>query len=775
MCVVRQALGLERWHHVALVFHRKSRLEVYFNGAQQVVIATPTDGTLLPISRELRQNFMIGGSAQYHISAPAIVAQARMHHHQALDVAEIREIARSPPKFTPPPEPKRTSSPGGGMLAKILLNGQTIGQGYRIEEAIAKAMAAAGEAPAAVEAPGALAVASPAEGAVPVEGAAPEAAATEGAAGGATDTGVAVAPGAAEGAAEVAPTAPAEAVGEAEVVAAAVAGKGGDPSRGLPIRGVTLPPRHEAGYLHHLEEFLGGKDHALLGMAHRARLGIGEFAEPRCEVAAAYYRAAADIALKAVENSEASAVEFVRLSDEVEKVEAFTGQRGEDDALVKYQQNLAEAGDAPAQAWLGHRYYWGAGGLPRDRARALQLLGRAAEAGNVEAQYNLGVMHAYGHGVERNREEGVRLFRAAADQGYVAAHNGLALALTDGASDNNFTEAFIHFNRSAQSGNADGLYNAALLLRDGRGVEKDEVVALAWMHLEGKGAPQSCSAALSYLKPAAERGPWGALLRDGLDAYLNDDIGGALASYEAAAELGYEVAQSNAAWLYTERCPGAGCMLPHAETRKRALHFFQMAADNGNAEARRKVGDALWYGDGVSANRSAAVHAYRIAAAAGDMQSRFNHVALLLQGEDLDAPGTARGAGGDVHARARTLAAQLYADASRSGSGALYPALVLHSALEARAWALASYGRGARGIAWDAYSDARRWAGGWLERSGASGLGESLQGLREQLGEGWTRRKGRRERKVSDRQMLHLMLAAAVLALLVRLLLSLVG
>jgi len=36
--------------------------------------------------------------------------------------------------------------------------------------------------------------------------------------------------------------------------------------------------------------------------------------------------------------------------------------------------------------------------------------------------------------------------------------------------DNNFTEAFMHFNRSAQSGNSDGLYNAALLLRDGRGL-----------------------------------------------------------------------------------------------------------------------------------------------------------------------------------------------------------------------------------------------------------------------------------------------------------------
>ena len=35
---------------------------------------------------------------------------------------------------------------------------------------------------------------------------------------------------------------------------------------------------------------------------------------------------------------------------------------------------MAEQGDARAQAWLGHRYYWGAGGVARDRARALDYL-----------------------------------------------------------------------------------------------------------------------------------------------------------------------------------------------------------------------------------------------------------------------------------------------------------------------------------------------------------------------------------------------------------------
>ncbi len=38
-----------------------------------------------------------------------------------------------------------------------------------------------------------------------------------------------------------------------------------------------------------------------------------------------------------------------------------------------------------------------------------------------------------------------------------------------------------YFEASAQTGNPDGLYNAGLLLREGRGVPRDEARALAYM------------------------------------------------------------------------------------------------------------------------------------------------------------------------------------------------------------------------------------------------------------------------------------------------------
>mmetsp|Transcript_38732 Transcript_38732/g.60403 ORF Transcript_38732/g.60403 Transcript_38732/m.60403 type:complete len:1056 (-) Transcript_38732:48-3215(-) len=453
-------------------------------------------------------------------------------------------------------------------------------------------------------------------------------------------------------------------------------------------RGIALPQGNQSlAHWHYVDELLDGKDYALLALGYRHLQGNGGL-EESCPAAASYYKAAADLAIKEIESQDSAAVEFVRLSEEIEKGDAFVGHRGEDDDMVKYQQQLADAGDPYAQAWLGHRYYWGAGGVPRDRARAVQYLDRAARQGNVEAQYNLGVMHAYGHGVERNRERSLELFRQAADQGYVAAQNGLALSLTDGSPDNNFTEAFQYFNRSAQSGNPDGLYNAALLLRDGRGVEKNETLAylymvkatqadhqtarlaLGWMLLEGRGVEASCTQGVKYLKAAAERGRWGLLLRDGLEAYLREDIQMALQHYEAAAELGYEVAQSNAAWLYTNHCPSPACDLTPQEASRKALYWYGKAAENGNPQAKRMIGDAHWSGEGMDQDTSKALEYYKVGAESGDGQSAFNLAWAFYSGHGTDRNIT----------QARGLIKRLVA--TGAVSTAVYPAAILGAIIE---------------------------------------------------------------------------------------------
>jgi len=61
-------------------------------------------------------------------------------------------------------------------------------------------------------------------------------------------------------------------------------------------------------------------------------------------------------------------------------------------------------------------------------------------------------------------------------------------------------------------------------------------------------------------KSVAERGPWSSLSRWALESYLKGDVGKALLLYSRMADLGYEVAQSNAAWILDRYGDQSICM-----------------------------------------------------------------------------------------------------------------------------------------------------------------------------------------------------------------------
>ena len=77
---------------------------------------------------------------------------------------------------------------------------------------------------------------------------------------------------------------------------------------------------------------------------------------------------------------------------------------------------LAELGDVEAQYNLGVLYDEGAG-VEQDLAVAANWYRKAAEQGFIDAQTNLGTMYYYGQGVARDYHEATKWFRLAADQG----------------------------------------------------------------------------------------------------------------------------------------------------------------------------------------------------------------------------------------------------------------------------------------------------------------------------------------------------------------------
>jgi TPR repeat protein len=69
--------------------------------------------------------------------------------------------------------------------------------------------------------------------------------------------------------------------------------------------------------------------------------------------------------------------------------------------------------------------YYNGWGVPQDYSEAVKWYRKAAEQGDVIAQYNLGDMYCTGEGVPQNDAEAVKWYRKAAEQGDAAAQHKL--------------------------------------------------------------------------------------------------------------------------------------------------------------------------------------------------------------------------------------------------------------------------------------------------------------------------------------------------------------
>ena len=76
----------------------------------------------------------------------------------------------------------------------------------------------------------------------------------------------------------------------------------------------------------------------------------------------------------------------------------------------------AEAGEATFQAYFGYLYLNGQAGLQRNYEEAFKWYHKAADQGNVQAQYNLGVMYDEGLGTPRSHEAGYFWLTLAAEK-----------------------------------------------------------------------------------------------------------------------------------------------------------------------------------------------------------------------------------------------------------------------------------------------------------------------------------------------------------------------
>lgn len=133
----------------------------------------------------------------------------------------------------------------------------------------------------------------------------------------------------------------------------------------------------------------------------------------------------------------------------------------------------AEAGEAEAQYELGVCYAEGRD-VPRDLEQTALWMGRAAEQNHAQAQYELAQMHRLGVFGQVNIEESARLARLAAEGGHMLAAVDLGKCLRSGTGvERNAEEAARWYRIAADAGVPEGILNLANCYKVGDGVPRD--------------------------------------------------------------------------------------------------------------------------------------------------------------------------------------------------------------------------------------------------------------------------------------------------------------
>ncbi|KAB1262268.1 Protein sel-1-like protein 2 [Camelus dromedarius] len=306
----------------------------------------------------------------------------------------------------------------------------------------------------------------------------------------------------------------------------------------------------------------GGSMMSQMILGYRYLSGINVL--QNCEVALNHYKKVADYIADKLEKSEGIPVEKVRLTERPENLSSNSEILDWD--IYQYYKFLAERGDVQIQVSLGQLHLIGRKGLDQDYFKALYYFLKAAKAGSANAMafigkgnaiglHGLGLLYFHGKGVPVNYTEALKYFQKAAEKGWPNAQFQLGF-----------------------------MYYCDLL---------------------------DFSSHVQLYKGVCELGHWAEKFLTAYFAYKDGDIDSSLVQYALLAEMGYEVAQSNSAFILESK---KAKILEKEKMYPMALLLWNRAAIQGNAFARVKLGDYHYYGYGTKKDHQTAATHYSIAA-----------------------------------------------------------------------------------------------------------------------------------------------------------------
>ncbi|KAF8940518.1 ERAD-associated protein [Dissophora ornata] len=341
--------------------------------------------------------------------------------------------------------------------------------------------------------------------------------------------------------------------------------------------------------------------------------------------------------------------------------------------FIEFHRYIAD-GDSPqarvASYQLGIIFYTGnaeSTTIPRDYQKAGRYLKRVAELfysskthTSVEAQQAgftaalLGKMYWRGEGFDVDEEQALKWFQKGVALDNPMALNALGTMYTRGAAGLpiDHARAIDYFKRAADQKHADAMVNMGLIyltdpklhikafqyFRDAAMVQNFQAIyQLGEMYYHGLGVVKKCDEAARYYKYVAERGDWGdTLFPDSYEAYQAGDVEYAAIGYLQAAERGHEIGQSNFAWILDRELPTSHYLTALTSPSRTALAaisesalvslgtpsrllemalvYWTRSANQGDVDARVKMGDYYFTGIGTEVDFKKATACYQVAA-----------------------------------------------------------------------------------------------------------------------------------------------------------------
>ncbi|EFA81938.1 hypothetical protein PPL_05171 [Heterostelium album PN500] len=330
-------------------------------------------------------------------------------------------------------------------------------------------------------------------------------------------------------------------------------------------------------------------------------------------------------------------VEAERFIDE----DQVTKSHNEEESVVDFFKYSASLGDPNALVTMANLYLQGGLGVEQDFRVAYDYYKQAADQEYPAGIAGVGFMFAKGYGVPLNNHTAFRYYLKASKLGHWGAKSNLAEMYLNGwGVEQNQAHALKLFLEAAEKEDTDAYINLGKMYTHGIHVEKDRnkafqyflmasetgnptaIYYLAKLNLAHHTQP-TCQSSVIYFKKVAEKGQWALVLTQAQELYSEGDEERSLIFFEKAAEMGIDLAQNNAGWMYDQ---GFGVLEGDDESDidRNAFRYYSHSAEQKNPYAHLKMGDYFYYGRGSPVSVELAADAYQQAANLQNSQASFN-------------------------------------------------------------------------------------------------------------------------------------------------------